>query len=478
MEYADIPLMSSSDLILKTMNDTATWDILANGFTQGINQCQKAKTTLRLKQYKPRELRDMSSFVAAIRPGFKSQLSPFLSRTSFSYGVPSFDSILHNDSTRSSWMLYQENTMTALSLAGFELSRTYPIIKAISKKKTAVIAAAKEEFLTGFAKYLRTVSDISEASAQEQSEAVWQVIEDSASYSFNASHAVCVSLDALYGAYLKAHHPYAYYQALLDDCARSGSNGKKKAALIRQEMLDAFGIHSEPCVFRRDNRSFHFYPEEKAAVNALSTIKGVSQKVAENLYQMRGRSYACFTDVLLDMDGISGFTKTNIDPLIETGYFREFGSAKKLMQVATAFREGKIKYDKKYVDATKVKRLAALREYERSLPDENYTPREINLRELNYYGSPISTDPRCGGNYMVMEIVETKSVLRSQMFNMRRGTIGQVVVPKSEFKAHPFDVGDVIEMVSWRPHPIYSYEKGVRVKTGLTEFVMDKYKIL
>lgn len=478
MEYAGLPLMSSSDLIQKTLEDKATWDILAKGYTQGINQCQKDKTTQRLRQYQPRELRDMSSFVAAIRPGFKSQINPFLARSAFSYGVPSFDMILHNDSTKSSWMLYQENTMTALNLAGFELSRTYPIIKAISKKKTKVIAAAKEEFLEGFTKYLMSDSPISESAAKTQSEAVWQVIEDSASYSFNASHAVCVSLDALYGAYLKAHYPYAYYQALLDDCANSGSTGKKKAALIRQEMLDAFGIHSAPCRFRQDNRQFRFIPEEKEAVNALSTVKDVSHNVAEILYQLRERTFDSFVDVLLEFDGIREITKKNITPLIETGYFREFGSAKKLNQVAEAFREGKIKYDKKHTDATKGKRLAALRAYEKSLPDEEYTCREINQRELEYYGSPMTIDKTHRGEYMLIDFTETKTHYVCQMFNMGRGSTGKMKIFKKMFNALPITPGDVIELTDWDWAPVYSYEKGKRVKTSLKEVVVKGYKVL
>lgn len=481
MQYAGIPLMSSSDLIAETLDDPETWDILAKGYTQGVNQCQREKATLKLMQYKPRDLRDLSAFVAAIRPGFRSQLGLFLSRDRFSYDVPSFDMILHNDSSRSSWMLYQENTMTALSMAGFELSRTYPIIKAISKKKTSVIAAAKEEFLVGFAKYLLADSKITEEAAKNQAEIVWQVIEDSASYSFNASHAVCVSIDALYGAYLKAHYPYAYYQALLDDCSTSGSDGKKKASKIRQEMLIAFGIKCKPCEFRQDNRTFKFHPEDKSAVNALVTVQDVSQVVANELYNMRNNHYDTFVDLLMHMSYLPMFTKKNIDPLIYTGYFKEFGGRHKLLAIVKEFREGSNKYGKNYVDKTKEKRLNWLREFEKNAPDGDFTPQESAIIEQRYYGEPMSTDPNAAGRYMVVECMlgkTAKSDVRCEMFNMRRGTIGKVIIPRSDFNKNPVDVGTVIEMQDWMRRPIFSYEGGKRVKTSLMEVVLKKYDVI
>ena len=55
----------------------------------------------------------------------------------------------------------------------------------------------KERFLTNFG---------AKTDAQSAGK-VWQIIEDATSYGFNSSHAVCVALDSLYGAYLKAHFP-------------------------------------------------------------------------------------------------------------------------------------------------------------------------------------------------------------------------------------------------------------------------------
>lgn len=64
-------------------NDKKTWDIYANGITCCVNQCEKEATTNRVKKYKSQNLAELSSFIAAIRPGFASLLSTFLNREPF-----------------------------------------------------------------------------------------------------------------------------------------------------------------------------------------------------------------------------------------------------------------------------------------------------------------------------------------------------------------------------------------------------------
>ena len=92
---------------------------------------------------------------------------------------------------------YQEQTMKTLQFAGFSAPESYAAIKAIAKKHPEKVLPLKERFLEGFA----AKADMPSA------ERVWKIIEDATNYSFNASHAVCVALDSLYGAWLKAHHP-------------------------------------------------------------------------------------------------------------------------------------------------------------------------------------------------------------------------------------------------------------------------------
>lgn len=629
MQRAGLPQYSSQDIILRTANDSKTWDVFANGWTQGINQCQRAATIQKLMQYKPRELRDLCAFVAAIRPGFKTQVQQFLARQKFKYKVPPFDKLLRNDSSGSAWMLYQENAMAALNLAGFDMARTYPIIKAISKKKTKVIEAAHDEFSAGFQNYLTEKQHVKDADAEKQTEVVWKVIEDSANYSFNAcvsgktrlftgrsprrsltvkelyekgkkrkgfgyaysmfkdgrvrknkivdireagyqvifqvrtgggaciectlehkfptpkgkrplsklmvgdelyvvnehakkkrgetgysveprailsikpefvvmtydiemrdpahnfvvesgivtsnSHAGCVALDALYGAYLKAHYPHTYYEVLLEDFLKKGN--KDKIAEIKQEMQTAYNIQVVPCRYRQDNRRFVIDSKENYISDSLASIKSVSQQAANTLYELRDKQFDYFVDLLAELSESKTINKTVVDALIDVGYFAEFGGVIKLRKIAWEFRNGNNRLTKQLVEKTKVKRMNALREYEKNLPDEDITPKEHVALEIECYGFPMTRDPQAHSDYAVIEIAGGKTQ-RLNLYNMRTGRFGTGKIPAAAFKDQPVKVGDVIHINGWQMRTAYGYSSGVRVKLPYRELWITDYVVL
>lgn len=475
MRRAGLSQLTSRELMALIAKDQPTWDILAKGYTQGINQCQGAGTTEKLMIYKPRSVQDMAAFVAAIRPGFKSMLKKFLHREKFSYDVPSFDAILHNDTSGSSWMLYQENVMQCLSLAGFPMDETYPIIKAISKKKVAVIDAAKERFLKGFAEHIMRAENTSQKAAEEVSGQVWQVIIDSSQYSFNSSHAACVALDALYGAYLKAHYPYEYYSTLLDSYSNKGN--KDKVALIKSEMKRAFGISIVPARFRQDNRAFFVDKEHRQMSDALSSTKYISRTIANELYKMRASRYDSFVDLLVELDGNRAFNSRAVNILIRMGYFSEFGGSAKLLDVFREFREGGMRYDKKYVDKTKSKRLDYLREYERAQPDGDIPPAEQMAFECLYYGAPISVFPEEKRRYVVLD-VNTSFSPKLKVYGVSTGKTGVIKIHKAVFKETPLRPGDVFTALQHKESPAYSYIGGERkVRPGVKDIWLLKYEL-
>lgn len=112
--------------------DKKTWDIYANGITCCVNQCEKEATTNRVKKYKPQNLAELSSFIAAIRPGFASLLSTFLNREPYTTGEKKIDDLL---SDTAHFMIYQESIMKVLSFLELKMAETYGVIKNISKKK-------------------------------------------------------------------------------------------------------------------------------------------------------------------------------------------------------------------------------------------------------------------------------------------------------------------------------------------------------
>lgn len=188
---AGIPQPNADEIIELTKNDPDTWSMYEKGFTVGLNQVEREKTTSRVMRFKPKNIVELSAFVAAIRPSFQSMLDTFLSRNRFTFGIPALDKLLQTPEIKSSFLVYQEQIFTVLMKAGISAPDAYTVIKAISKKKKDVIHSFQQQFLEGFVPYIMEDGRTSKDTAKKAAEETWKIIEDSASYSFNA----CVSGD-------------------------------------------------------------------------------------------------------------------------------------------------------------------------------------------------------------------------------------------------------------------------------------------
>lgn len=326
---AGIPVPTVNELLRMSPPDDACWDVYAKGATVGINQVAQPGTSARVQVYKPTNISELTAFVAAIRPGFKSMYKKFESREDFSYGIPSFDKLIQTKEFPYSYMLYQEQAMAALNHAGIPMKDCYAAIKNIAKKRVDKVLALKETFISGFEKAL--VEDGTDKKfAATKAEMVWQIIEDSSRYSFNCSHAYCVALDSLYGAWIKAHYPLAFYKAYLIVQNDKGDKDKMNAA--KAEAEDYFGIHFPPFKFGQDNREITANPKANEITNCLSAIKGFSKAFARNCYECGKQNYKSFIDVLRWFDSRSIKT-ARLEPLIKIDYFSQYGTIPALMNI-------------------------------------------------------------------------------------------------------------------------------------------------
>ena len=323
------------------------WDIYEKGCTLGINQCEQTGTASRVAKYKPKNISELGAFVAAIRPGFKSMYKTFEERKPFAYNVKAFDDLIQTDEMPNSFLLYQEQEMAALNYAGIDMSDCYTAIKNIAKKRVEKVLAYKETFIKGFAKAMVENEGRTLQEADDMANQLWQIIEDSARYSFNASHSYCVALDSLYGAWLKAHHPLEFYEVLLTLAEKKGDKDKMNA--LKDEAESYFGIKFPPFRFGQDNRSIKANLENNTIVNSIAAIKGFSVNVGSILYECSQQNFTSFIDVLdwLDKNTIKA---SKVKPLIHIDYFQSFGNINELIYVLDAwelFKQGEAKQIRK-----------------------------------------------------------------------------------------------------------------------------------
>ena len=204
--YAEIgePIDDIKSLRAKTDGNEKVWKIYEQGLTATLNQTATDSSRPQVMQYKPKNVEELTAFVAAIRPSFASMKDYLLNRKPFSYNIPEFDKLLESSMH---FVLFQENIMATLVYVGFPEDETYGLIKAISKKDHNLISGIKDRFINGF---------IEKTGSEENAYRVWQIIEDASAYGFNSSHALSVAYDSLYGAYLKSHYPLQYYAVTLN----------------------------------------------------------------------------------------------------------------------------------------------------------------------------------------------------------------------------------------------------------------------
>lgn len=467
-----IPHKTVEELKDFVKNDPKTWDIYKNGYTLGVNQCEQVSSAKKMMRFQAKNISELSAWIAAIRPAFKSMYSKFESRESFSYGIPAFDKLLQTEELPQSWILYQEQSMSVLSYAGFPMDECYGIIKAIAKKHPEKVRPLKDRFIEGFKNRIITEEGIEEIQAQEMSERVWQIINDSCGYGFNSAHAYCMAIDSLSCAMLKANYPYEFYEVLLQFHSDRGE--KDKVGALKAEMKKAFGIQEGPYRFGEDNRKFNAIPERGIIQPSLLSIKGLSQDLANDLYELsQTKRFDNFIDLLREFDHMKSMNVAKLDTLIKLNYFSQFGSIGKLLNIVELYNKFGTRKTLKESDILSlpmpvqevIAKYTVKPKTQYKITDNDGMLRELAelvgerpitmmMRlgwEKEFLGYCASTDQSQQGSWLVLDI-DTKYSPKLSIYAIWSGEQRIVKVSKRDFQSNPLTKGDTIRLtIEQRP---------------------------
>ena len=431
-------------------SDDKVWDLYAKGLTTTINQADSDFDKQILKKYKPTNLAELSAYVAAIRPGFASLLNNFVERQPYSTGVKDLDDILE-DSFH--YLMYQESIMKYLVWLGIEEKGTYDIIKKIAKKKFKEdeLQELKTQLLNGWIKNVGKEDGFNET---------WQVVEDAAHYSFNASHSLSVAIDSLYGAYLKAHYPLEYFTVALslysDDLDRT-------AKLISE--MSHFDIELKPIKFRYSNADYNMEKETNSIYKGVGAIKYCNAEMSNKLYELRDQKFDSFIDLLEVFPGNS----RQLEILIKLGYFSEFGGAWKLLAIQHIYSTycGKkiLKKDKTTLPVDLIQKHMVsetekqyrftpeamsnlLKEYCDMLSNDEMPIRNRLNAEAEYLGYISYTDPSLEKNVGFVLGIDAKYSPKITMYMLATGQTIVYKLPKKSYERNPFCQGDILKFNS------------------------------
>jgi DNA polymerase-3 subunit alpha len=231
------------------------------------------------KKVKPRNMLELACVLSLARPGaldFLDQYARYV-QTGDSQSVhPFFDDILN---VTGGIPIFQEQLMKMIVKVGFTLDEAETVRRIVGKKKVSEMPAWQQKIREKVA-----ANNLDPAVA----DVLWKVAEDSANYSFNASHAVSYATLSALTTYLKFNHPKEFFLALLKS-SKHEPNPHEEIETISQE-LQFFDIRLLPPDLSKSKADFEI--EGNNIRFGLNAIKGVSDKVLENLLNFRETEFA------------------------------------------------------------------------------------------------------------------------------------------------------------------------------------------
>ena len=255
------------------MEDKRVYQMLSDGYTKGVFQCEATPYTNLLVKMGVKNLNELAASNALVRPGAMNTIGKdYIDRKHGRQNVNYLHQIM-KEFTEDTYgcILYQEQVMqTCVYLGGMSMSEADKVRKIIGKKKDAKeFNEFQDRFVSGASRY------ISPNDALE----LWHDFEAHAGYSFNKSHAVAYSTLSYWTAWLKYHYPLEFMFALL-------KNEKDKDT--RTEYLIEAKRMGIPIKLPHINDSDKdFKIEGKGIRFGLSAIKYISDTIADRYISAR-----------------------------------------------------------------------------------------------------------------------------------------------------------------------------------------------
>lgn len=257
-----------------------TWDLISDGNTKGCFQLESRLGQTMARKLKPRNIEQLSGLISILRPGCleahrdgKSVSNHYIDKKngleSISYFHPALEPILKSTYSE---MIYQEQAMSiAKELAGFNLREADDLRKAIGKKQADKMAKVKKQFIDGS----KTKGIISETDANQ----IFEWIEKSQRYLFNASHSISYAMNAYLSAYSKAHFPQIFFASYL----RFAKDKVDPQQEIKELVKNAIEMDIDIRVPDLRHKNKLFILKNNKIFFGLTDIKGVGNSVYEKI---------------------------------------------------------------------------------------------------------------------------------------------------------------------------------------------------
>jgi DNA polymerase-3 subunit alpha len=265
--YKDIDLLSID------MADPKVYEMLSDGYTKGVFQCEATPYTNLLVKMGVKNFNELAASNALVRPGAMNTIGKdYIARKHGKQNISYIHQVMKEftDDTYGC-ILYQEQVMQAcVYLGGMTMAEADKVRKIIGKKKDAKeFNIFQDRFVAGASKFI----------SPNQALDLWHDFEAHAGYSFNKSHAVAYSTLSYWTAWLKYYYPLEFMFALLKN--EKDKDGRTEYLIEAKRM----GISVKlPHI---NDSDLDFKIEGKGIRFGLTGIKFISNNIAQKYIDAR-----------------------------------------------------------------------------------------------------------------------------------------------------------------------------------------------
>ena len=308
-------------------DDPDVFQLISRGKTEGVFQLESAGMKSFIRELQPDSIEDIIAGISLFRPGPMDFIPKYVrgrhSKGEITYTHPALEPIL---SMTYGCIVYQEQVMQIVQeLAGYSLARSDLVRRAMSKKKTDIMAQERRHFIEGSAK-----RGISENAANQ----IFDEMSDFAKYAFNKSHAAAYAMIGYQTAWLKFYYPVEFMAATMTSVMDFTPKvveyiqvcKKMDIQLLPPDVNEGFG---------------HFSVSDGKVRFGLSAIKNVGRGAIDALVAERDANgpYAGLTDFVRRMG--EKVNKRFVEGLIKAGAFDSLGGKRaQYMSVYKGIIEG------------------------------------------------------------------------------------------------------------------------------------------
>jgi DNA polymerase-3 subunit alpha len=308
-----------------SLNDKKTFELLANGQTEGLFQLNGSGMTRYLKELKPTSIHDINAMVALYRPGPMESIPEYIKRKQNPKLVKYLDPRMKKFLGESYGLIvYQDDLLfCAIELAGYNWEEADKFRKAVGKKIPAEMAAQREKFTKGI---------IDNGQTPEFAEKLWKLFEPFQAYGFNKAHAASYGRVAYQTAYMKAHYPVEYMAAILT--AESGDVEKiseiieecknMKIPVLPPNINESFGGFT--CLSEKKGLDIDNQNKSEKIRFGFYTIKNLGTDISDAIIAERklNGKFKSISD-FLDRIKHKNLNKKSLEALIKSGCMDEWG---------------------------------------------------------------------------------------------------------------------------------------------------------